>query len=237
MLEVRAPVCIVGDSGTGKSTAIENLPHDRTLVINTENKPLPFESYMDFKVVSATNYKKLSAVLNQLSQEEIEVKDKDGNVTKVPGGATKYDYVVVDSFTAIAEFIERYVTHQFSGFEQWKQYNLILSEIVNKFKGLPQQGFMVALPEQKDMSFGETKNYIRVKGKELKFGWVEAQFSIVLYTEPVYDEETGEMEDVELMYKPNKSNTAKAPRNLFKSKPKNDMMDIYNSIKAFYGKS
>lgn len=235
MLDITAPVCIVGDSGTGKSTAIEFLPTDRTLIINTEDKPLPFESYKSFKVVRATTYKKLMQVLMQLSQEEIEVKTEDG-VKKVEGGAKKYDFVVVDSFTAIAEFIERYVTHQFSGFEQWKQYNLILSEIVNKFKALPQQGFMVALPEQKDMSFGETKSYIRVKGKELKFGWVEAQFAIVLYTSPVYDEESGDMENVELEYKPNKRNTAKAPRNLFLEKPTNDMMAIYKAIEKFYGK-
>lgn len=234
MLDITAPVCIVGDSGTGKSTAIERLPADRTLVINTEDKPLPFESYKAFKVVRATNYKTLSKVLSQLTMDEIEITTPDG-IKKVEGGRLKYDFVVVDSFTAIAEFIERYVTHQFSGFEQWKQYNLILSEIVNKFKALPQQGFMVALPEQKDMSFGETKNYIRVKGKELKFGWVEAQFSIVLYTNPVYDEETGDMEGVELEFKPNKRNTAKAPRGLFNTKPSNDMLDIYNSIKKFYG--
>jgi hypothetical protein len=222
MVEIKAPVCMVGDSGTGKSTAIEGLPTDKTLIINTEDKPLPFEEYTSFKVVNATSYKKLMQVLSQLAD---------------PEKGAKYDYVVCDSFTAIAEFIERYVDHMFSGFEQWKQYNIILTTIVNKFKALPQQVFMIALPEQKDMSFGETKSYIRVKGKELKFGWVEAQFSIVLFTEPVYDEETGEMEDVVLMYKPNKKNTAKAPRNLFKEKPKNDMMDIYNKIKAFYGKN
>lgn len=233
MLEITAPVCIVGDSGTGKSTSIEGLPEERTLVINTEDKPLPFESYKSYKVSSATNYKKLMDVLSQLSKEEI-IKS-DG--TKVDGGKVKYDFVVIDSFTAIAEFIERYVTHQFNGFEQWKQYNLILSDIVNKLKALPQQVFMIALPEQKDMSFGETKNYIRVKGKELKYGWVEAQFSIVLYTDPVYGEESGEMDDVRLSYKPNKRNTAKAPVNLFNEKPKNNMMEIYNRIKDFYGKN
>lgn len=221
MVDIKAPVLIVGDSGEGKSTSIETLPTQKTLVINTEDKPLPFEEYASFKVVTATNHKKLMATLDQLVDAE-------------KGG--KYDFVVIDSFTAIAEFIERYVTHMFNGFEQWKQYNLILSEIVNRVKALPQQTFMIALPEQKDMSFGETKNYVRVKGKELKFGWVEAQFSIVLFTKPVYDEESGEMTDVELAYIPNKKNTCKAPRGLFVKKPKNDMMFIYGRIKEFYGR-
>ncbi len=221
-MKIVAPVLIVGDSGEGKSTAIETLPKEKTLVINTEDKPLPFEEYANFKVVKATNYRTLSMILAQLNDEE---------------KGSKYDFVVCDSFTAITEFIEKYVTHQFSGFEQWKQYNLILSEIVNKFKSLKQQFFMIALPEQKDMSFGETKNYVRIKGKELKYGWVEAQFAIVLYTNPIYDEETDEMVDIELMYIPNKKNTAKAPRGLFKKRPKNDMLSIYNSIKDFYAKA
>ena len=229
-----APVLFVGDSGEGKSTAIEHLPQDRTLVINTEDKPLPFEEYASFKVVRATTYKKLMATLQQLAEIDSVVKGVDGVETIKKGAGSKYDYVVIDSFTAIAEFIERYVTHMFNGFEQWKQYNLILSEIVNKLKALPQQVFMIALPEQKDMSFGETKSYVRVKGKELKFGWVESQFAIVLYTNPIYDEESGEMTDVEMMFRPNKRNTAKAPQGLFTNRPKNDMLFIDKRIQDFY---
>ena len=93
---------------------------------------------------------------------------------------------------------------------------------------------MIALPEQKDMSFGETKSYVRVKGKELKFGWVESQFAIVLYTNPIYDEESGEMTDVEMMFRPNKRNTAKAPQGLFTNRPKNDMLFIDKRIQDFY---
>ena len=231
---ITAPVLFVGDSGEGKSTAIETLPFETTLVINTEDKPLPFEEYASFKVVRATTYKKLMATLQQLAEVDTMIKNEDGTETIKKGAGSKYDYVVVDSFTAIAEFIERYVTHMFNGFEQWKQYNLILSEIVNKLKALPQQVFMIALPEQKDMSFGETKSYVRVKGKELKYGWVESQFAIVLYTNPIYDEESGEMTDVEMMFRPNKRNTAKAPQGLFTNRPKNDMLFIDKRIQDFY---
>lgn len=217
---INAPVAIVGDSGTGKSTAIENLSQDRTLIINTEDKPLPFEEYLSFKVVKAETYKKLSTVLSQLMSES----------------GDKYDYVVIDSFTAITEFVEKYVNVAFSGFEQWKQYNGIIWEIISKIKKLPQQTFLIALPEQKDMSFGDYKSYIRIKGKELKFGYTEAQFAIVLYTNPIYDEDTGDMIDVELIYVPNKKNTAKAPRGLFNKRPKNDMLYIHNQIERFYGR-
>lgn len=56
----------------------------------------------------------------------------------------------------------------FNGYEQWKQYNLILSEIVNKLKALPQQVFMIALPEQKICHLVRLKVMLELKGKELK---------------------------------------------------------------------
>lgn len=40
---------------------------------------------------------------------------------------------------------------------------------------------------------------LELKEKELKYGWVDAQFAIVLYTNPIYDEESGEMTDVEMV--------------------------------------
>ena len=44
------------------------------------------------------------------------------------------------------------------------------------------------------------------------------------------------MTDVEMLYKPNKNNTAKAPIGLFKSRPKNDALFIAKAIHEFYGR-
>ena len=38
-------VLIVGDSGSGKSTGIENLDPASTFLINVANKPLPFKGW------------------------------------------------------------------------------------------------------------------------------------------------------------------------------------------------
>ncbi len=38
-------VLIIGQSGTGKSRAIKNLPADETFVINVMDKPLPFKGF------------------------------------------------------------------------------------------------------------------------------------------------------------------------------------------------
>lgn len=47
-------ICIVGESGTGKSTSLRNLNPEETFIISTTGKPLPFKGwrkkYTPFKI-------------------------------------------------------------------------------------------------------------------------------------------------------------------------------------------
>jgi len=212
------PVLFVGLSGTGKSTAIETLPPARTLIINTENKMMPFRSHKDFTVMDIRGYTALMDVLRQLMS---------------PEGSEAFDYVVLDSFTSLTEIIEGWANAAFSGFSQWKEYNGALQSVIKVMKQLPQQVFVIGIPEREDVEFGSAKMYLRVKGKELKYQ-IEKEFSVVMFTNPLYDEESGEMTDVEMMYKPNRLNTSKSPQGMFNERPKNDMLAIANTIKGYY---
>ena len=215
------PVLIIGESGEGKSTSFQHLPPKRTIVLNTENKDLPFKDSDKFVNKIMDSFKRLDATLDVLATD---------------AGKDKYDYAILDSFTSATEIINRYAEFAFAGYDQWKNYNSMIVEIIIKLKKLPQQVFVVAIPEQKDIGFNQTKSYARVKGKELKYGHLEKEFAIVLYTNPSYDDESGEMTDVEFIYKPNKNNTAKAPVGLFSERPKNDALFVAEAIKAFYGR-
>jgi len=212
------PIAIVGDSGTGKSTASRTLPKDRTVIINTEVKMMPYEDHSAFKVMDVDSYNDLNNLLTLLESED---------------GEKAFDYVVLDSFTSMTEFIERWSVAMFAGFTQWKEYNLAITKVINILKRLPQQVFVIGIPEQKDESMGNAKQYLKVKGKELKYG-IEKEFSIVMFTNPIYSEDTGEMESVEMMFKPNKFNTAKSPVGLFDKRPSNDMLAIAQRVKEFY---
>ena len=212
------PICIVGDSGTGKSTASRTLPKDKTVILNTEVKMMPYADHGEFKVMDIDSYNQLLEILALLESED---------------GKNAFDYVVLDSFTSMTEFIERWSVAMFSGFTQWKEYNLAITKVINVLKRLPQQVFVIGIPEQKDESMGSAKQYIKVKGKELKYS-IEKEFSVVMFTNPVYDEETGEMSNVELMYRPNKFNTAKTPVGLFEKRPTNDLYMIAQRVKEFY---
>jgi len=214
------PVLIVGESGTGKSTAIRTLPPEKTVVLNTELKAMPMKNHDKFKVVDINTYKVLDAALTYYGGEK----------------GDKFDYVILDSFTSMTEIVDRYTSAVYTGFDQWKNYNLLIYDVINRIKLLKQQVFVLGIPEQKEESFNEIKKYIRVKGKELKYGNIEKEFTIVLYTSPIYDEESGEMDDVEFIYKPNKRNSAKAPMELFDSRPKNDALFVSQRINEFYAK-
>jgi len=53
---------IYGQSGTGKSTSLRNLPHDKTAVINVSGKPLPFRNPM--KTAKTDDYAKITAFIH-----------------------------------------------------------------------------------------------------------------------------------------------------------------------------
>ena len=226
------PVLVIGESGEGKSSMfgqvkddngniiINGLPPTRTCILNTENKSLPFDNFKDFHNKVMDTFKKLDGTLD---------------VLMTPAGIEKYDYVVLDSFTSMTEIVERLAEYKFQGFDQWKNYNSMIRDTIVKIKKLPQQVFVIAIPEQKDIGFNQVKSYARVKGKELKYGHLEKEFAVVLYTNVLYDDDSGEMDNVELMYRPNKNNTAKAPVGLFKSRPKNDALIVAKALEEFYG--
>ena len=169
------PVLVVGTSGSGKSTSVSTLPPEKTVILNTELKALPMRNHDEFKVVDINTYKVLDAALRYYASE----------------AGQKYDYLVLDSFTSMTEIIDRYTTAIYEGYDIWKHYNLLIYDVVNRLKLLKQQVFVLGIPEQKDESFGEVKSYLRIEGKKMKYGAIEKEFAIVLYTNPIYDEESG----------------------------------------------
>lgn len=216
MSKTVVPVLIVGPSGSGKSSTFRNLDPKKTVIVNTERKPLPFQEFNKFKNVNISKYKDFVQLMSELSKK------------------TEYEIVVIDSFTSLTEIIEKYCNSVYSGFEQWKQYNEAIQNALWSIKDLPQQVFITGIPEYTETSPGEQKGYIRVKGKEHKYGGTEKEFAIVLWTKMIEDEE-GEIEDFQLSYKPSKRNTAKAPNGMFEGELPNDARIVMEAIDKFYG--
>ena len=237
------PILIVGDSGTGKTSAADNLPVDRTIIINTEDKTLTSADADKFTTKYIRSYKLLIKTLDALiadgKPEGFEYADKT-----VKAVGPKYDYILIDSFTAITEIVERYAESVYQGYEQWKKYNEMLVGIIGKIKQLNQKVIVTALPEQKDVGFNEFKSYARVKGKELKYGYLESQFTVVVFTNPQYADEDipaegidkGDMVECYLKYKPNKLNTSKSPRGMFTGAVSNNAINLFTNVDKYYGR-
>ena len=179
---------------------------------------MPFPEHNKFKVVDVDSYTLLITVLDQLASED---------------GSKHFDYVILDSFTSLTEILEKWADANFNNYTVWREYNAAIMKVISRLKKLPQQVFVLGIPEYLDAEFGNSKQYLKVKGKELK-ATVEKEFSVVLFTSPMYNDDTGEMDDVEMVFKPNRNNSAKSPTGLFEVKPKNDYLAIANAVKTFY---
>ena len=212
---MKVPVLVIGESGSGKSSSMRNLPPEKTVILNTERKAMPFKGFSKFKNIDISSVKAFNTVIAELKKDE------------------KYEYVVIDSLTSLTELVNKYTEVTFNGFEIWKQYNSHIYDALQAIKSLPQQVFITAIPEYLEKSLGEMKGYARVKGKELKYGAIEKEFAIVLWTHLVEDED-GVVVDYQLSYTPNKHNTAKAPNELFEGQVPNDCKLVSEKIQEYY---
>lgn len=215
MSETKVPVLIIGESGSGKSSSMRNLDPETTVILNTERKAMPFKGFNKFKNVDISSVKKFNQAIAQLKTDD------------------KYKFVVIDSLTSLTELVNKYTEVTFNGFEIWKQYNANIYDALQAIKELPQQVFITAIPEYLEKSLGEVKGYARVKGKELKYGNIEKEFAIVLWTKLVEDED-GIVVDYQLSYKPNKHDSAKSPNEMFEGDLPNDCNLVYSKIQEYY---
>lgn len=213
---MNVPVLVIGESGSGKSSSFRNLPPTKTVILNTEKKAMPFKNFSKFKNVDISSIKTFNQVIEQLKKDD------------------KYDYVVVDSLTSYTEMVNKFAEMTYNGYEVWKQYNNFIYDMIQVLKTLPQQVFITAIPEYLEKNFGELKGYARVKGKELKYGSIEKEFSIVVWTNLVEDED-GVVTDYQFGYKPNKHNSAKSPNEMIDGTLPNDAYELHKLIQKYYG--
>ena len=212
---MNVPILIVGESGSGKSSSFRNLPPEETVILNTERKAMPFKGFSQFKNIDVSSVKKFNQVLGELAKDD------------------KYKYVVIDSLTSYTEIVNKYTEITFKGFEIWKQYNSHIYDALQAVKALPQQVFITAIPEYLEKSLGDLKGYARVKGKELKYGAIEKEFAIVLWTHLVEDED-GMVIDYQFSYTPNRHNSAKSPNEMFDGELKNDCLVVSKFKDEYY---
>lgn len=215
MPKINVPTLIVGDSGSGKSSAFRNLPPDKTVIVNTERKPLPFKGFGKFKNVNISRYKDFQQLIKELKTKE------------------EYEFVVIDSLTSLLEIVNKYCETVFSGYTIWSEYNNTVYNILQDIKDLPQQVFITGIPEY-DKDPDMPKKYVKTKGSEYKYS-IEKEFAIVLHTH-LMDDEEGNITAYQFDTKPSKATSAKSPDGMFEERfIPNDVMLVAEAINEYYG--
>jgi hypothetical protein len=211
---INVPVLLVGDSGSGKSSTFRNLPAEKTVIVNTERKPMPFKGFGKFKNINVSRYKDFAKLMKELKDDK------------------KYEYVVIDSLTSLLEIVNKYCESIYTGYSIWSEYNSLVYNILQDMKDLPQQVFITGIPEyNKDQDC--PKLFVKTKGSEWKYS-IEKEFAIVLHTNLVDDEE-GNITEYRLDTRPSNHTSSKSPDGMFEERYiPNDATQIVEAIKAYY---
>ena len=162
-------IAVVGQSGTGKTTSIEQLPPEQTCIINIERKPLPFPGKLKFNELRPT------------TAPEIE------NVVKVALANTAYKYIVIDSFTKYCELLMQTCRSAFKGYDIFTQYNDHVFTFLETIKNCNHAFVIITAIDEMVMieqpnGARVSQRRIAVEGKKWE-GKVEKEFTCVLYTD------------------------------------------------------
>lgn len=172
-------IIIVGPSGSGKSSSLQNLDPETTYILDLERKGMPFR---------AKHFKHIIPVGNLVEFKNAhEIVKKDLSCS----------CLVIDSFTKLTEYIKDDAIAAFKGYELWNWYNATIKKILNGIKNPNHPVVLTAIDEivkiaQPDGSELCQKR-VKIQGKEHE-GMVEKEFLITLFTDIFRPDKTKSVE-------------------------------------------
>lgn len=159
-------VLIAGESGTGKSASLMNLPNpERVMYLNCEaGKQLPFPN--KFKKFTIT--------------DPYEVFEGFDHAQNNPD----YDVIIVDTLTFLMDMFESlYVIPSTNTMQAWGQYQQFFKTLMQEKVAASDKSVIILAHTRSDLdeSVGEMRTAVPVKGA-LKNNGIEAYFSTVVST-------------------------------------------------------
>ena len=212
-------VLVIGESGSGKSTATRTLDAATTFYINVIGKPLPFKGWK-------AKYKNKENYISCNNHDDI-IKTMKYVSEKLP----KIKTIVVDDAQYIMsyEFMNRATERGFDKFTEIAQH---MFNVVKAPDTLREDLTTIFLSHSEDISGnGVTKTKIKTIGKMLDDKiCLEGLFTIVLLAYP--HKENKEMKYV-FVTQSNGTTTAKSPMGMFDITIDNDLQFVLDNIKKY----
>lgn len=217
-------VFVVGKSGVGKSTSLRNLNPDETVLINTDQKALPFKQF-------ALNYNEGKG--NYLKTSDVnKVIEKLKEAHKNPSIKT----VVIDTWSRImTDAIMSPAFRSEKGFDKYSKFAASQYDLINIINDKLREDIIVYLfahPEEHFDESGFSTMRIGVQGKMLERFVPESFSSIVFYAEVV---KTPGQPNRHVFRTKNSNDTCKCPIDMFEEEHiDNDLVEINKSIRDYY---
>lgn len=219
-------VFVVGESGGGKSTAARNLDPKTTVIINSDQKDLPFKQFTVNYNSENKNYKKTSNAK--------EIKALLLKINDMPHVET----VVIDTFTRImTDYVMSNEFRSANGFAKWGDLSGDMYDLINIINEKISDDVIVYAychPETIITEEGRMQKRISVQGKQLEKMAPESFSSIVFYTE--VKSIPGQPSEFFFKTVANSKDTCKTPMEMFEDDlVPNDLVLINEKINEYYG--
>ncbi len=222
-------ILIIGPSGSGKSSALRNCDPERTAILNTEQKMLPFKGAGKFKLnLPISHYNQFKDTWDSVKKE------KKLGAFKRAIISDKNDVVAVESLTSLNELIGRDLKERnITGFDFWGAFkeevrnNLIDSKNTSKYV------IMTGVDGVVEGANGVEERIFGIDGSMKKA--VEKEFVITLFTtciindkgEPTYKFITNKQSGYENV-------PAKSPAGMLPKIMDNDVAEVMRLADEYY---
>jgi len=218
-------VFLVGKSGMVKSTSLRNLNTDETVIINTDQKALPFKNFSAKYSEEKRNYRKTSDINIVISTLQ--------KVNTLPNVKT----VVIDTWSRI--MTDTVMSQSFraeKGFDKWSKMAAAQYDLINTVNDVMRDDiivYLIAHPETHYDDSGFSSERIGVQGKMLERFVPESFSTIVLYSEIV--KTPGQPNRHVFRTVSSGNDTCKTPLEMFEEDLiDNDLVDVNNKIREYY---
>ena len=214
-------IFICGSSGTGKSTSMRNLDPARTIVLNTEQKALPFKKARKFKKqLQVDSLAKFRAGFGKALEADCDV-------------------IVIDSFTSLTEYVYKDIVRSVEKvgdnvMAAWAAYKDTLHDILIQAKTANKYVIFLGIDDVMQDDKNRLIRTAAVQGS-LK-GKIEKEFTVVLWCKVVEaDPATGDSTQYVFCTNSDGSNKAKSPMEMWSEQYiDNDLAAVIERIEQYY---